>query len=398
MASEQTNEAKQPGVGGAAANGQGITRRKFIECAGALAALSALADSGSSLVGCQVADRLIMHTQTIVDDAGRELQIPTADAIQSIFFTSSLAQVYIVALIPEKLGGTASKFDEQELEYLPEGIEKLPYMGTLHNNDEIDREALLCEDIDIMFSISGVGLTTQNISEAEEIQAQTGIPVVLVDGSFDKVGKAFRFLGDILDRKARAEELAQYVDRIYAEVSSVVKTIPLKDRIPVYYAEGPEGLQTEPETSQHMLAFLEAGATCVADCEETYGGGMTDVSLEQVLKWDPEVIIAWDSEIRGGAYDDILTNKNWADIKAVKTGRVYAMPNLPWAWCDRPPGVNRIMGLQWICNLLYPDVYNIDIIERTQEFFDVMLGVELTREQALKVVGDSYPPVPRVKL
>ena len=325
------------------------------------------------------------------------LEIPTADAIESIFFTSGLAQVYIVALIPEKLGGSAAKFTEEELQYLPEGIEDLPYMGTLHNNDEIDREALLVEDIDIMFSISGVGLTSANISEAEEIQAQTNIPVVLVDGSFDKVGHAFRFLGEVLDRRERAEELASYVDKIYAEVSSVVATIPMEDRIPIYSAEGPEGLQTEPESSQHMLAFLEAGALDVATCEETYGGGMTDVSLEQVLKWDPEVIISWDSEIRGGAYDDIRTNPAWSNITAVKDGRVYAMPNLPWAWCDRPPGVNRIIGLEWVCNLLYTDVYDIDIVERTQEFFKVMLDVDISREQALDVLGDSYPPIPRIK-
>ena len=370
------------------------TRRDFAKLAAMAAASIA---GGSTLVGCSVADNVIMHKQTVTDDAGRELEIPTADAIESIFFTSGLAQVYIIALDPEKLGGSAAKFTEEELQFLPEGIEKLPYMGTLHNNDEIDREALLVEDIDIMFSISGVGLTSANISEAEEIQAQTNIPVVLVDGSFDKVGHAFRFLGEILNKQERAEELATYVDKIYAEVSSVVATIPEKDRIPIYYAEGAEGLQTEPASSQHMLAFLEAGALDVATCEETYGGGMTDVSLEQVLKWDPEVIISWDSDIRGGAYEDIKTNKDWADITAVKDGRVYAMPNLPWAWCDRPPGVNRIIGLEWVCNLLYPDIYDIDIVERTQEFFKVMLNVEISRDQALDVLGDSYPPIPRIK-
>ncbi len=370
------------------------TRRDFAKLAAMAAASIA---GGCTLVGCSVADNVIMHKQTITDDAGRELEIPTADAIESIFFTSGLAQVYIIALNPEKLGGSAAKFSEEELQYLPEGIEKLPYMGTLHNNDEIDREALLVQDIDIMFSISGVGLTSANISEAEEIQEQTNIPVVLVDGSFDKVGHAFRFLGEILDKQERAEELATYVDKIYAEVRDVVATIPQEDRIPIYYAEGAEGLQTEPESSQHMLAFLEAGALDVATCEETYGGGMTDVSLEQVLKWDPEVIISWDSELRGGAYDDIKTNPDWAQITAVKDGRVYAMPNLPWAWCDRPPGVNRIIGLEWVCNLLYPEIYDIDIVERTQEFFKVMLNVDITRDQALDVLGDSYPPISRIK-
>ncbi|MCD8316205.1 MAG: hypothetical protein LUB61_02210, partial [Eggerthellaceae bacterium] len=109
-------------------------------------------------------------------------------------------------------------------------------------------------------------------------------------------------------------------------------------------------------------------------------------------KWDPPVIISWDSVLRGGAYNDILTNPLWADIQAVKDGRVYAMPNLPWAWCDRPPGVNRLMGLQWICNLFYPDYYPIDIVERAQEFFKVMLDVDVDRDVIVDIFGNSdYP-------
>lgn len=373
---------------------QNISRRSFMKAAAAVAATTA---ASGALAGCDVADNLIMHERTITDDWGREVRIPTVDKIKSAFVTSGLAQVYLIALVPDLLGASSAKFTEEELEFLPEGIEKLPYLGTLHNNDEIDREALLYEDIDIIFSISGVALTQQNFSEAVEIQEQTNIPVVLVDGSFDKVGHAFRFLGEIFERQERAEELASYVDRVYEEVHAVVQQIPQEDRIPVYYAEGPEGLQTEPETSQHMLAFLEAGAIDVANCEETYGGGMTNVSLESVLKWNPEVIISWSSQIRGGAFDDIRSNPDWSEIMAVQDGRVYAMPNLPWAWCDRPPGVNRIIGLMWICNLLYPDRYDINIVERTQEFFKVMLGVDVSEEKVLEVLGNSYPPIPRIQ-
>ena len=371
-----------------------LSRRSFMKVAAVLAAATA---TGGAAAGCGVADNVIMHERTITDDWGREVRIPTVDKIKSAFVTSGLAQVYLIALVPDLLGASSAKFTAEELQFLPEGIDKLPYLGTLHNNDEIDREALLSEDIDIIFSISGVALTQQNYSEAVEIQEQTNIPVVLVDGSFDKVGHAFRFLGDIFERQERAEELASYVDAVYEEVHAVVQDIPESERIGVYYAEGPEGLQTEPASSQHMLAFLEAGAIDVANCEETYGGGMTDVSLESVLKWNPEVIVAWDEQIRGGADDYIRTSKDWADIMAVQDGRVYTMPNLPWAWCDRPPGVNRIIGLEWICNLLYPDRYDIDMVERTQEFFKVMLGVEVSEEKVLEVLGNSYPPTPRVK-
>ncbi|MDR0518710.1 MAG: ABC transporter substrate-binding protein [Clostridiales Family XIII bacterium] len=342
-----------------------------------------------------VADSAILGERVITDDAGREIKIPTADNIKSVFFTSGLAQVYITSLCPDLLGGTASKFTKGQLKFLPKGMEDLPYLGTINNNGEIDRESLLTEDIDIMFSISGIGLTQQNISEAKSLQQQTGIPVVLIDGSFTKIPKAFRFLGDILDRKERAEELARYCEESYKVVHDVVATIPMEERITLYYAEGPEGLQTEPETSQHMLGFLEGGALDAAKCEETYGGGMTDVSLEQVLKWDPEVIVAWDTDIRGGAIDDIRTNPDWSEIQAVKNGRIYSMPNEPWAWCDRPPGVNRILGIHWIANLLYPDIYDVDMKEIVRDYFKVMYEVDISDADILGLLGNSYPPPPR---
>ena len=298
------------------------TRRTFMRaCAGGLLVTFAGGAAAGALSGCsgvqQAADSAILHKRTVTDDAGREVEIPTPDQITNVFFTSTLAQVYITCLCPDLLGGTASKFDERQLKYLPEGTKDLKYLGTLHNNGEIDRETLLKEDIDIMFSISGIALTQQNISEAIDLQGQTKKPCLLVDGSFDKIPDAFRFLGDCLGREERAEELATFCAEFYDRVHKVVEQIPMDERITVYYAEGPEGLQTEPETSQHMLGFLEGGALCAAKCEETYGGGMTDVSLEQVLKWDPEVIVSWDVDTRGGAFEDIRTNKNWSTIKAV---------------------------------------------------------------------------------
>jgi iron complex transport system substrate-binding protein len=145
-----------------------------------------------------------------------------------------------------------------------------------------------------------------------------------------------------------------------------------------------------------MLGFLEGGAIDAATCDETYGGGMTDVSLEQVLEWNPEVIIAWDTNIRGGAYEDILSNPDWQQIEAVKNRRVYAMPNEPWAWCDRPPGVNRIIGIHWVANLLYPDVYDVDMLEIVREYFKVMYETDVDDEAIRGLLGDSYPPPPRI--
>lgn len=372
-----------------------ISRRAFAKAfAGGILITFAGGLGASGLAGCsdvqKAADATLLHKRTVTDHANREVEIPTPDALKSVFVTSALAQVYLTSLCPDLLGGTAAKFDANQLKYLPAGTADLKYLGTIHNNGEIDRESLLQEDIDLIFSISGIELTQQNISEAVDLQKQTNIPCLLVDGSFDKIPDAFRFVGDCLGRVERAEELAQFCGEFYERVHSAVQAIPTDKRITVYYAEGPEGLQTEPETSQHMLGFLEGGALCAAKCEETYGGGMTDVSLEQVLKWDPEVIVSWDVDTRGGAFDDIRTNKNWSTIKAVKNDRVYAMPNEPWAWCDRPPGVNRLIGIHWVANLLYPEYYDVDMVDVTEEYFKAMYGIDVDRDEVVKMLGNSY--------
>ena len=347
-----------------------------------------------ALPGCRSAkgDEFFRGERVIVDHAGREVTIPTAKTIERIYYTSALAQVYIFSLDPELQGGTSSQFTKEQMEYLPEDMNKLLYMGAFSDGGQIKYEMLMEQDIQIVFSISGVELTPWNVSDADRLQNATGIPVVLVDGSFDKIAEAYRFVGDIIGREERAEELATYLEDIYEEVTEAMSQVNDDERISLYYAEGPFGLSTEPNVSQHALTFEIAKANNVAAVEEIPDLGMTSVSLESVLKWDPEVIIAWDNVIAGGADEIIRTNPNWANIRAVQDGRVYTMPHSPFAWCDRPPGVNRFIGIQWVANMLYPDLYDIDMVERTKEFYKKMYWVDITDEQALDLLGNSYPP------
>jgi iron complex transport system substrate-binding protein len=353
-----------------------------------------LLGSFTALTACRSArgDEVFRGQRTVIDHAGREVTIPTANKLERIYYTSALAQVFVFSLAPELQGGTGIQFTKEELKYLPPETTDLLYMGSLSGGGEIDREMLMAQDIQLIFSISGVGLTGSNISDAESLQKATGIPVVLVDGSFDKIAEAYRFIGDIMGREERAEKIASYLEGIYDEVTEAMSHVDESKRVSLYYAEGPFGLATEPNISQHALTFEIAKAKNVAAVEEIPDLGMTTVSLESVLAWDPDVIIAWDSVIRGGADEIIRTNPNWENIKAVKTGRVYTMPNAPFAWCDRPPGVNRFIGIQWAANMLYPDLYDIDMVERVKEFYSIMYWVEISDEDALELLGNSYPP------
>jgi len=216
--------------------------------------------------------------------------------------------------------------------------------------------------------------------------------VVLVDGSFDKIADAYRFIGDIMGTQDRAEGIASFLEDIYNRVTAAVAGVQDADRVTLYYAEGPFGTDTEPDISQHALTFEVAKAKNVAAVDLTVGIGMTSVSLESVIQWDPAVIVAWDDVVRGGADEIIRTDPNWSHIQAVKDGRVYTMPNAPFAWCDRPPGVNRFIGIQWVANMLYPDLYDVDMVQATKDFYSHMYWTDITDDQARDLLGNSYPP------
>ncbi|MEG1750607.1 MAG: ABC transporter substrate-binding protein [Raoultibacter sp.] len=332
-----------------------------------------------------------MADRTITDDAGRSITIPGIDALKKIYYTGATGQIMCFTLAPELAGGSTMEFTPAELAYLPEGTKDLPYLGTLSGGKELNPEAIMAADIQVIFSLSMASPGEADKSQADDLQKQTGIPVIVLDGSLDKTAATYKTLGTLLGKEDEAAKLAGYCEDTLKKVDAAVATVPADKRTSLYYAEGPEGLQTEPEASPHALSYKLAGAKNVAEGVEVgKGKGMSPVSLEQVLAWNPEVIIAWDDVARGGADELIRTDANWATIKAVQDGRVYTMPNTPFAWCDRPPSVNRFLGIQWIANILYPQAYNVDMVTVTKEFYSTFYHRDITDAQAKELLGNSY--------
>lgn len=366
-----------------------------------------LAMTLSLLAGCSGADKAAtessdnnatqteavdpMADRTITDDAGREVTIPGVGALQKIYYTGAPGQIFCFTLAPELAAGTTMEFSDAELAYLPEGTGDLPYLGTLSGGKELNPEAIMAEGVQVIFSVTTGKPGDSDASSADDLQNQTGIPVVVLDGTLDATPTTYRTLGVLLGKEDQAEKLASYCETALDNVNAAVATVPEDQRVHLYYAEGSEGLQTEPKGSTHSLAFDRAGADNVAqDVEAQKGKGMSPVSLEQVLAWNPQVIIAWDDVVRGGADELIRTDANWSTIDAVKDGKVYTMPNVPFSWCDRPPSVNRILGIQWIANTLYPEAYDVDMVEVTKEFYSLFYHANVTDEQAREILGNSY--------
>jgi len=114
-----------------------------------------------------------------------------------------------------------------------------------------------------------------------------------------------------------------------------------------------------------------------------------EVSLEELLVWDPEVIIiSSDADSKHQVYNAILSDSVWQQIQAVKNKKVYEIPYGPYDWLNRPPSIMRIIGIQWLANLLYPEVYNIDIKNEIKDFFLKFYSYELSIQEINKLIGD----------
>src|SRR5262249_56251375 len=107
------------------------------------------------------------------------------------------------------------------------------------------------------------------------------------------------------------------------------------------------------------------------------GGGVVNVSVEQVVGWNPDTIITTDRNFAGQA----RTMSAWADVDAVRRGRIFVSPSLPYGWIDSPPSINRILGLQWLARLFFPDKFPGDIRSDTREFYKVFYQVDVTDAQ-----------------
>lgn len=346
----------------------------------------------SCLAGCSAGEReeakapIDSATRSIMDMAGREVEVPAK--IEKAFPTSPVGAVFIYTLEPELLIGWNDELRQHSggSEYLPSKYRDLPHLGGWYAKTTCNIEELLKIHPDIILA---VGNTDQEaISQADAIQEQINIPVFILSSDLDKMDESYEYAGEVLNLKEQAAVLGSYCRESYKDIQSKAQMISENQRVTVYYAEGPSGLQTEPKGSGHTRVLDIVGAENVAEVAATSGKGLTPVSMEQLLAWNPDVIIGWTLE-QGGYYEKIMDDPKWESLSAVKNDKVYAIPGGPFNWFERPPSVNQMLGLKWVGNLLYPEVYEYDIVNEVREFYQMFYHYELSDEDMESLLKDS---------
>lgn len=317
--------------------------------------------------------------RTVTDQDGKAVTVP--DAPHRVFAMSPPDTLLVYALDPCLLVGWNMPLPGPTKSWLPECARDLPELGGFFGQGRTpNTEALIAAKPDLVIS----GTMAMPHREFEALFAKLGTPVLHVQSdSPTAYPAAFRFLGQALDRRERGERLAAYAEKTLAEIRDGVAKIPPDKRVTVYYAEGDNGLSTDGRGSFHTQVLDLAGAINVHAAPQTRRVGLDTVTMETVIGYAPQVILAQKPACR----DMILASPLWKDIPAVKDGKVLCMPSQPFNWLDRPPSFMRLLGLKWMAHALYPEVFPYDMVRETQAFARLFLETDLTDAQARDILA-----------
>ncbi len=323
------------------------------------------------------------ETREITDMAGRKVTVPTAENIESVFSAGPVAAIFLYMVAPDKLLGWNYELNDVEKSIILDKYQDLPNFGM---GDAVNYEAVIAANPTI--AINSGKINDAMVSDCDALSESLGIPVVAVDNELNNSVEAFRFMGELLGVEDHAEELAQYAEQVFTDINAL-SDIPEEKKVSVYFGNGEDSLETAPRGSQHAQILDAINAVNVADLE-LGDGSRVQISAEQLLAWDPDVIVV-NGEPKAdksgsSAAEDILSNPDYASLKAVQDQKVYGTPNAPFSWVDRPAGPNRLIGMRWFSALIYPEYIKCDINEEIHKFFDLFYHVDLSDEQLENVL------------
>ncbi len=320
-------------------------------------------------------------TRVFTDSCGREVTVPVN--VEKVAVSGPLAQIVVFAMAPDKLVGIANAWDESAAQFLDTKYYDLPLLGQLYGGKgEVNLETLLAAAPDVVID---VGEPKGSIVEdMDALQEQTGIPFVHIDAYLASMDNTYAMLGDLLAMPNEAQGRADYCRYAYDRAVEIANSV---EKANLLYITGDEGLNVIAKGSYHAEAIdLLANNLAVVEEPSSKGTG-NEVDMEQILNWNPDVILF----APGSIYDSVGSNENWQTVTAIKNGTYYEVPMGPYNWMGFPPSVQRLLGMTWMAKILYPDAADYDLYTEVSTYFQLFYHCELTQEQYDALVANSVP-------
>lgn len=268
---------------------------------------------------------------TIVDDTGTSVHVP-AGVERIVSLAPSITELYFTMTDENS---TTKLVGRTSYDNYPEEALLVDSIGGMTTGASI--ESIISKDPDLIMSTTMVDMNMINQLRAN------GYPILVFE--IDKLEDIFeniRVMGKVLNEEKNAEALITKINGEISEIEARPHETPLPKTM---YAVAADPMYvTGGETYLDELITLAGGINCYGDMS-----GYGIVTTESIIERQPEVIIVIKGPMDAGLNmrEQILNNKELANVPAVKTGRVYTVDD---DIVSRPgPRVGQALEILYSC-------------------------------------------------
>lgn len=321
---------------------------------------------------------------TVTDSAGKKVEVPTRIERIADAWGAHNAVLSMLGFGDKIVATTLNPKLKPWLYKVTPGLDKAVTAFSVDASN-INMEEIAKVKPDIAFMPSG--------NKSMDKFTEAGIPVVQVSfKNFDSLIKCVQLTGDILgdSGKEKANLYISYLSKKLAMVKGITKEIPEKDKPKVLHLADLSPLKVDGKDTI-INSWIEAAGGINA--AKDIGGNIQEVSVEQILKWNPDIIIVSSTvgnKDRKKSIDEILKSDTWGQLEAVKKHKVYINPDGAFSW-DRY-SAEEALQVQWAAKLIWPDKFkDISVENETKYFYKTFFNYDLSEKEVNRIINGQPP-------
>jgi iron complex transport system substrate-binding protein len=290
--------------------------------------------------------------------------------------------MFLLAIAPDMLCAVSSNYSPEVAEFVPPYLLGLPVVGQFYGSRNLNPEEIASIGPDVVIDI---GEPKNTIAEdMNSITDSIAIPAIHITATLESTPAAFRTLGKLLGREAQGEALAAFCEKTLATANRVEAQAG-NNKKQVLYCLGGSGLNVLAKGTFHAEALDKMADNRAVVDNPASGGGGNETDLEQILLWDPEVIIFG----FGSVYAQAGSDPTWRQLRAIQNRAYYEVPQGPYNWMGMPPSINRYLGMLWMGKILYPHYASYDLYTEVAEYYRLFYSYDLSRERYDRLTANS---------
>lgn len=359
--------------------------------AAAALALSACAGAGGSAQSNATTQETgAAATRTITDHGGNEVTLPekvTRVAIDQIPIESTYL-AYFDGKAPYLVGMSAARVKAMSQTIAAEMAPEMMQVDTsYYDKGELNAEALLNLNVDVV-------LYNAFNKEHGEMFRKAGIPAVgftTMGNPSDTYTQWMELLEDVFNQDGHMADKISLGQNLIADARARTAKVPEDQRVSTMVLMGAADGQLAVAGGKDGWFTNEwADSLNYVNVSRDTDTSHTPVTFEQVLTWDPQVLLVTGKGMSNMTANSVLTNSvegvDFSTLSSVKSGRVYSTGLGMWNWFTPNPDAPIVAN--WIGASLYPDQFSdVDLVTITKDYYQKMYNFTLTDEQARRIVN-----------